>query len=317
MDGAVADDRGRRPSAPPAAIVLPGRAVRRPDDPRAARANARPISRNGPDVSRDRRVCGARASARRGPDGSLLLRFRGKRRAARAGATPSTTTGWTRRPRTRPDAVRRRAQHHQRADGLASGRRLRSLPRAGPAPSHVERTWRPPSRPQDRLAFGRCPRGRRGAGGNLRRGSRQAYRRHGDGLGSVDGHAREIALYRLDDPVLRAHTPAVIATHADPKTRTWAVLLEDLRDATLLDSADRPGAWTPDHVSAVVDGIAADSRRVALPRRRVARPAMDAGSPNHGQRPGDDAACGAPSPTTPRPCSPSGPASHWPPRNMP
>jgi thioester reductase-like protein len=84
-----------------------------------------------------------------------------------------------------------------------------------------------------------------------------AYRELGDGLGSVHGHAREIALYRLDDPVLRSHTPGVIATHADPTTRTWAVLLEDLRGATLLDAVDRPGAWTRDHVNAVLDGIAA------------------------------------------------------------
>ena len=63
----------------------------------------------------------------------------------------------------------------------------------------------------------------------------QAYRDFGDGLGGADGHAREIALYRLDDPVLRSHTPTVIATHADPDARTWAVLLEDLRGATPLE----------------------------------------------------------------------------------
>ena len=84
-----------------------------------------------------------------------------------------------------------------------------------------------------------------------------AYREFGGGLGSEGGHAREVALYRDADPVLRSHTPAVIATHADPGKRAWAVLLEDLGGATLLDSVDRPEAWTADHVTAAVDGIAA------------------------------------------------------------
>jgi hypothetical protein len=84
-----------------------------------------------------------------------------------------------------------------------------------------------------------------------------AYREFGGALGSDGGHAREIALYRDADPILRAHTPAVIATHADPETRAWAVLLEDLSGATLLDSVDRPEAWTRDHVEVAVDGIAA------------------------------------------------------------
>jgi thioester reductase-like protein len=84
-----------------------------------------------------------------------------------------------------------------------------------------------------------------------------AYREFGGGLGSEGGHAREVALYRDADPILRAHTPAVIATHADPGTRAWAVLLEDLRGATLLDSVDRPEGWTADHIAAAVDGIAA------------------------------------------------------------
>jgi len=85
----------------------------------------------------------------------------------------------------------------------------------------------------------------------------EAYRAFGRGLGMECGHEREVALYRDADPVTRAHTPRVIATHADPQGRGWAVLLEDLSGATLLDSVDRPDAWTPDHVGAAVDGIAA------------------------------------------------------------
>ena len=85
----------------------------------------------------------------------------------------------------------------------------------------------------------------------------EAYREFGGGLGMERGHEREIALYRDADPVIRSHTPRVVATHADPRARTWAVLLEDLRGAALLDSVDRPDAWTSDHIRAAVDGIAA------------------------------------------------------------
>jgi aminoglycoside phosphotransferase (APT) family kinase protein len=48
-----------------------------------------------------------------------------------------------------------------------------------------------------------------------------------------------------------------VATYADPATRAWAVLIEDLRGATLLDAVDDPDAWRREHVDAAVDGIAA------------------------------------------------------------
>ena len=59
-------------------------------------------------------------------------------------------------------------------------------------------------------------------------GSGAAYREFGARTGHRGGHEREVALYRDADPVLRAHTPDVIATHAIRNARAWAVLLEDL-----------------------------------------------------------------------------------------
>jgi aminoglycoside/choline kinase family phosphotransferase len=85
----------------------------------------------------------------------------------------------------------------------------------------------------------------------------QAYRQFGNRLGSAAGHEREVALYRDPDATLRAHTPAVAATQADPGAGAWSVLLEDMRGAELLDAVDRPEAWTHDHIVAAVDGIAA------------------------------------------------------------
>lgn len=84
-----------------------------------------------------------------------------------------------------------------------------------------------------------------------------SYRELGEGLGILGSHEREVALYRDADPVIRSHSPGVIATHADPNDRAWAVLIEDLSGFRLLDSVDDPGAWTPDDVDAAIDGIAA------------------------------------------------------------
>jgi hydroxymethylglutaryl-CoA reductase (NADPH) len=69
-----------------------------------------------------------------------------------------------------------------------------------------------------------------------------------------------VALYRDADPVTRAHTPLVVATHADAGARAWAVLIEDLSGARLLDSVDRPAAWMPDDICTAVDGIGAVHR---------------------------------------------------------
>lgn len=84
-----------------------------------------------------------------------------------------------------------------------------------------------------------------------------SYRELGEGLGILNSHEREVALYRDADPAIRLHAPDVIATHADPDSRAWAVLIEDLSGARLLDSVDDPEAWTIEDVHAAIDGIAA------------------------------------------------------------
>jgi thioester reductase-like protein len=87
-----------------------------------------------------------------------------------------------------------------------------------------------------------------------------AYQEFGRGLGIDGSHEREVAIYRDADPVTRAHTPLVVATHADAGARAWAVLIEDLAGARLLDSVDRPGAWTPDDIDTAIGGITAVHR---------------------------------------------------------
>jgi hydroxymethylglutaryl-CoA reductase (NADPH) len=83
------------------------------------------------------------------------------------------------------------------------------------------------------------------------------YRMHGRGLGLEGGHERELALYRDADDIARQYMPRATAQRADAHTRTWAVLLEYISDGMLLDSADRPGEWTREHIETAIDGIAA------------------------------------------------------------
>ena len=84
-----------------------------------------------------------------------------------------------------------------------------------------------------------------------------AYESHGRGLGLEGGHERELALYRDADVVARRYMPHAVATRADESARIWAVLLEYISDATLVDTVDRPGEWTREHIDAAIDGMAA------------------------------------------------------------
>jgi thioester reductase-like protein len=84
-----------------------------------------------------------------------------------------------------------------------------------------------------------------------------AYAAHGRGLGLDGGHERELTLYREADLVGRRYMPHAVATFADESTRTWAVLLEHISDASLVDSVDRPGEWTRDCQETAIDGVAA------------------------------------------------------------
>jgi aminoglycoside phosphotransferase (APT) family kinase protein len=84
-----------------------------------------------------------------------------------------------------------------------------------------------------------------------------AYKAHGRGLGLEQGHERELALYRHADVPARRYMPEVFATYVDEATRTWAVLLEHISGAILVDTVDCPGKWTRDHIETAIDGMAA------------------------------------------------------------
>jgi hypothetical protein len=86
---------------------------------------------------------------------------------------------------------------------------------------------------------------------------RDAYAVHGRGLGLERGHEREPMLYRDADVAARRYMPEAVASCAGEGTQTWAVLLEYITEAMLIDSVDRPDEWTRDHIETIIDGMAA------------------------------------------------------------
>jgi thioester reductase-like protein len=85
----------------------------------------------------------------------------------------------------------------------------------------------------------------------------RAYRRHISRIGFVASDAREIAIYRQKDSRITQHLPAVLGTVADESNGTWVAVLEDVRDAALVDSVDRPEDWGQAEIAAACDGLAA------------------------------------------------------------
>ncbi|WP_394821433.1 phosphotransferase [Pendulispora albinea] len=84
----------------------------------------------------------------------------------------------------------------------------------------------------------------------------KAHLEHKNRTGFAGCHLREIALYELDDPRLRKHTPRVYGTVRDDAREIHAVVLERLNDVILMDSADDVSGWRPEHVEAALRGVA-------------------------------------------------------------
>lgn len=80
------------------------------------------------------------------------------------------------------------------------------------------------------------------------------WRDYGLEAGLLGAHLRETHL--LADPALAGHRPQHLGTLVDEaEGRRW-LLMEDLGDLELMDSADRPEDWTDAHLSAAVEGLA-------------------------------------------------------------
>ena len=79
------------------------------------------------------------------------------------------------------------------------------------------------------------------------------FARHPEALGLSRSHERELALYELDEPLLRRHMPKCFATLRDSGAGRWAVILEHLPEAETGPPHLRPQFGD---VEAVVAGLA-------------------------------------------------------------
>jgi thioester reductase-like protein len=81
------------------------------------------------------------------------------------------------------------------------------------------------------------------------------YARWRDRVGLTASHVRELAIYGQTDPRFVRHAPKVLGIRSDEASATWAVALERIDDARLMDSACRRDAWDGTAIGAAIDGL--------------------------------------------------------------
>jgi thioester reductase-like protein len=84
----------------------------------------------------------------------------------------------------------------------------------------------------------------------------RAYLRHRDHLGMRLSHRRESAIYAQRDSRFRRHTPALLGAAWLDRHQLAVLVLEDVRDAALMDTADDVSGWRRVHVETALRGLA-------------------------------------------------------------
>ena len=82
-----------------------------------------------------------------------------------------------------------------------------------------------------------------------------SFGRHRGRLEFSGSDEREVAIYESKDERLRRHMPRVYGTFRDRDREAYVVVLEDLRGALHLDSADDVSGWKEEHLLAVLEGL--------------------------------------------------------------
>jgi NADP-dependent 3-hydroxy-3-methylglutaryl-CoA reductase len=85
---------------------------------------------------------------------------------------------------------------------------------------------------------------------------REAHDRWKEKTGAAGCHLRELAIYNQTDPRLRRHTPTIYQTYQNPERETYLIVMEQLQDVELMNTADDVSGWEPAHIDAALEGIA-------------------------------------------------------------
>jgi len=83
-----------------------------------------------------------------------------------------------------------------------------------------------------------------------------SYSRYRQQTGIAGSHLRELEVYRQTDPRFVRHVPVVHQLFRDDAREAYVLVLERLDGLELMDSADDPSGWRPEHLEAAVRGIA-------------------------------------------------------------
>jgi hydroxymethylglutaryl-CoA reductase (NADPH) len=74
--------------------------------------------------------------------------------------------------------------------------------------------------------------------------------------GLADCHLRELAIYNQTDPRLVRHIPAIYQTWQNSDREAYVIVMEQLDDVLLMDTADDVSGWGATHIDAALEGIA-------------------------------------------------------------
>jgi len=84
-----------------------------------------------------------------------------------------------------------------------------------------------------------------------------AYARSADRIGFVASDVRELAIYAQQDPRFTRHAPAALGSAVDPVSGVCSLVLEQIANASLQDSVDRPELWSARDIDRAICGLAA------------------------------------------------------------
>jgi len=95
-----------------------------------------------------------------------------------------------------------------------------------------------------------------GMAGNCEARLAKAYREFSARLGFAGCHVRELALYAEADPRFARYAPGCYKIFRDDEREAYVLVLEQLRDVVLKDTADDISGWTQPHIESAIRGIA-------------------------------------------------------------
>jgi thioester reductase-like protein len=77
-----------------------------------------------------------------------------------------------------------------------------------------------------------------------------------DRIGFAQSHLRELALYQQADPRIVRHVPRLLGSVRDDHAGVWAIVLERIADAAVLDSVNRSEPWHGAAIRCAISGLA-------------------------------------------------------------